>query len=145
MATFQRIVVATDFSEVSAGAVRLACAIAAESGAELTVLHVCDVPGYAEAGPVPYELATEFVGTAQARLDALVAQLRTACPRAREVVRIGVPWQEILALASEERADLVVIGTHGRRGFAHAVLGSVAEHLVRTSPVPVLTVNGVPA
>lgn len=144
MATFQRIVVATDFSEASSGAGRLACAIAAESGAELTVVHVCDVPGYVETGPIPYDLATSFVATAQAHLETLLPQLRKACPRVRALVRIGVPWQEINAVAAEVHADLVVIGTHGRRGVARAVLGSVAEHLVRTSPVPVLTVNGAP-
>ncbi len=141
MPIFQRIVVATDFSEASSGAVRLACAIAAEASAQLTVLNVCDVPGYVDTGPIPYDLATAFVATAQAHLDALLSPIRKTCPGARALVRIGVPWQEILAVAAESRADLIVIGTHGRRGVAHAVLGSVAEHVVRASPVPVLTVR----
>ncbi len=52
-----------------------------------------------------------------------------------------VGWEEILAAAAETQADLIVMGTHGRRGFVHALLGRVAERVVRMSPVPVLTVR----
>jgi nucleotide-binding universal stress UspA family protein len=57
-------------------------------------------------------------------------------------LRHGTPWSEINALAKEMNADLVVMGTHGRRGVARALLGSVAEKVVRTAPCPVLTVHG---
>ena len=56
-------------------------------------------------------------------------------------VRLGAPWEEILSVATERGADLVVVGTHGRRGFAHALMGSVAERVVRLSTIPVLTVR----
>ena len=58
------------------------------------------------------------------------------------VFTVGVPWSQIIEQIDELRPDLVVLGTHGRRGLRHAVLGSVAEKVVRLSPVPVLTVRG---
>ena len=64
------------------------------------------------------------------------------CPSARGVLRQGVAWEQILENAKEAGADLLVIGTHGRRGVAHAFLGSVAVKVVRASPIPVLTVRG---
>ncbi len=53
----------------------------------------------------------------------------------------GPPWEQILQVAKERGADLIVMGTHGRRGLSHALLGSVAEKVVRISPIPVLTVG----
>jgi nucleotide-binding universal stress UspA family protein len=58
------------------------------------------------------------------------------------VLRHGTPWTEIATVAREAKADLVVMGTHGRRGVARMLLGSVAERVVRTAPCPVLTVHG---
>jgi hypothetical protein len=55
---------------------------------------------------------------------------------------LALAWEQILAAAAEMGADLVVVGTHGRRGLAHVILGSVAERVVQLSPVPVLTVRG---
>ncbi len=60
---------------------------------------------------------------------------------ASAVLRFGVASEEIVAAASDADADVIVVGTHGRRGLAHTILGSVAEHVVRLSPVPVLTVR----
>lgn len=141
MATFGHIVAATDFSEASRDALELARALAAETGAELTVVHVCEVPGYSATGPIAYDLVTPIAARAQEQLDAAMAHVQRACPRARGLVRIGVAWEQLLAVASDARADLLVMGTHGRRGVAHAVMGSVAERVVRLSPVPVLTVR----
>ncbi len=141
MATFKHVLVATDFSETSHAAVDLARSMAAECRAALTVLCVCEVPGYAGGGPMPYDTLIPSVEAAQAQLDEILAAVRRTCPDAHGFVKIGAPAHEILATVAEIRADLVVMGTHGRRGIAHAVLGSVAEHVVRLSPVPVLTVR----
>lgn len=141
MATFERILAATDFGEASRRAVELAAALAGECGAELVVLHVCEVSGWAGTGPVPYDLLTPAAEGAQARLDDLLRALRERCPRAKGLVKVGAPWEQILAVAAELRADLVVMGTHGRRGLAHAFVGSVAEQVVRLAPVAVLTVR----
>ncbi len=141
MATFEHILAATDFSDASRGAIELGTALAGECGAELTLLHVCEIHGYAQTGPIRYDLLTPVVEEAQGRLDELLRSVRETCPRAKSLVKVGVPWEQILAVATETRADLVVMGTHGRRGLSHALVGSVAEHVVRQSPVAVLTVR----
>jgi nucleotide-binding universal stress UspA family protein len=141
MATFRHILAATDFSATSRAAVELARAMASESDAALTVVHVCEVPGYSETGPIPYDVATPVALRAEEQLEPLMTHVRSACPRASGVVKIGSAAEQILAVAADVRADLVVLGTHGRRGFVHAVMGSVAERVVRLSPVPVLTVR----
>jgi nucleotide-binding universal stress UspA family protein len=141
MATFKHILAATDFSEASRDAVELARAMACECGAALTLVHVCEVPGYARTGPIPYDVAAPAAARAEAQLDALVERVRGACPGAGGIVKIGSAPEQILAVAGDVRADLVVLGTHGRRGLAHAMVGSVAERVVRSSPVPVLTVR----
>lgn len=141
MATFKRILAATDFGDASRRAIELATALAGECGADLTLLHVCEVHGYSQTGPIPYDLLTPVAEQAQARLDELLGAVRETCPRARSRVKVGVAWEQILAVAAELRADLVVMGTHGRRGLSHALVGSVAEHVVRLSPVAVLTVR----
>jgi nucleotide-binding universal stress UspA family protein len=70
-----------------------------------------------------------------------VAAARAEGRRVRTAVRVGVPYEEIVALARDERADLLVIGTRGRSGVPHALLGSVAERVVRLAPCPVLSVR----
>lgn len=142
MATFQRILAATDFSEAAHAAVGLAAAVARDAGAELTVLHVCEVPPYADTGPIPYDVLTPLAAAAQARLDELLREVRAVHPGVRALLKLGAPWEEILAAARETRADLIVMATRGRRGLAHALLGSVAERVLRLSEVPVLTVRG---
>jgi nucleotide-binding universal stress UspA family protein len=141
MPTFKHILAATDFSEASRAAVELARAMACECGASLTVLHVCEVPGYSMTGPIPYDVATPMVTRAQKELDPVMEHVRKACPAARGLVKVGAAPEQILAVVGEVRADLIVLGTHGRRGFAHAVMGSVAERVVRFSRVPVLTLR----
>lgn len=141
MFVFKHVLVATDFSEASSFALELATSMARQSGAALTVVHACEVPIYPEAIP-PADLLTPITAAAGRRLDGVVDGLRDRVPGAVPLLRVGAPWEEILAAAAEVGADLVVVGTHGRRGIAHAVLGSVAERVVRLSPVPVLTVRG---
>ena len=140
MSVFKHVLVATDLTEASAPAVELAISIARHLGAALTVVHACEVPLLPEGLP-PVDYVTPLTTAAGARLDALLDGLRPRCPDVRRALRIGPPWEEILAAAVEAGADLVVVGTHGRRGLAHAMLGSVAERVVRLSPVPVLTVR----
>jgi nucleotide-binding universal stress UspA family protein len=140
MPVFQRVVVATDFSEASARAIDLAVAMAREPGVELHVLHVCEIPVYADWAP-SVDLITPLTATAEERLDQLLSSLRASSPGAKGLLKVGVAWEQILAAAAEVRADLVVLGTHGRRGVAHAVMGSVAERVVRLSEIPVLTVR----
>jgi len=145
MATFHRILVATDFAEPSQRALELAIEMArAGEAGEIVVVHACEIPTYAYTGTelAPIDLLGPFIEVAQQKLDDLVASIRARVPNARGVLKIGVPWEQILAAAGEVGADLVVVGTHGRRGAAHVLLGSVAEKVVRLSPIPVLTARG---
>jgi nucleotide-binding universal stress UspA family protein len=78
---------------------------------------------------------------AQIALDRALEKTRATFPRAESVLVRGDPCEGILHVARERNADLIVMGTHGRRGLSRAFLGSVAERVVRTSPTPVLTVG----
>lgn len=140
MAVFKHILVATDFSEASRSALDLALEMARESGASLTVTHTCETPAFGDLA-VPADLLTPVVENARARGEELVRALRGECPSAKVLIRVGVPWEQTLAVAEEVRADLIVLGTHGRRGLAHALIGSVAERVIRLARAPVLTVR----
>jgi nucleotide-binding universal stress UspA family protein len=90
------------------------------------------------------EVETAITSSAQAALDQVVAEARAAGVGVDRALRRGKPWREIARLAVELGADLVVVGTHGRRGLEHGLLGSVAEKVVRTAPRPVLVVHSTP-
>ena len=134
------IVAATDFSEGSAHAVRRAAALAARAGAALHLLYVESLMG----SGLPAELAA--LGSTEALRtwgDAAIADaIHPAEPDHVEVfvARDLAPAEGILRHVRDHSADLLVIGTHGRRGLRRFLLGSVAEELVRLAPVPVLTV-----
>ena len=87
------------------------------------------------------DMLTPIQGAATEQLDALVAEIRRQHPGTKGVLARGVPWREVLTTIEQSKPDLVVMGTHGRRGVGRAILGSVAEKIVRMSPVPVLTVR----
>lgn len=142
MITLERILLPTDFSECSERARSYACELAKRFTAELHLLHVAGPimvpPGY--VGPVPDELLRPEEG---ARHE-LEKWNDPAFEEAKGVVRtvtLGTAFVEIVRYAREHEVDLVVIGTHGRSGINHALLGSVAEKVVRKAPCPVLTVR----
>jgi nucleotide-binding universal stress UspA family protein len=142
---FYRIVVPTDFSSCAEAAWALAQRLAESSGAELVLAHVlAEAPLYGE-GPFSMEKVRRVYDLArkwgEEHVEQWVAAARDKGLTARGVLRTGVPYREILALATDERADLVVIGTHGRGGLDRALLGSVADRVVRLAPCPVLTVR----
>jgi nucleotide-binding universal stress UspA family protein len=147
MSRIRRILHPTDFSRASGGAFNRAVAMAKADRAELLVAHVLTpvVPmmtdGY--VSPQVYEeVETAARADAQKRLDALVAKAKRAGARARGLLLEGVPYERIVQAARSKRADLVVIGTHGRTGFARLFLGSVASRVLAVSPCPVLTIRG---
>ena len=131
----ERILVATDFSLCSLHALERAEALARKVDAELVLLHVAAVP---VAGVSTVGLAHAAV---ERELAATVERLHHHRVKARSLLREGAPDEEILIAAETERASLVVMGTHGRKGVAHMLLGSVAERVVRAAPCPVLTVG----
>ncbi len=141
----RRILCPVDFSAASQGALRAAAALARRFDASLTLLHVAVVPGSSipEALlPTPPELATDLTGPEARPLQewkALAASL--GAPRVEALRSVGRPAQEILALARRDAFDLLVLGTHGRTGVGHLLLGSVAEEVVRHASCPVLTLG----
>ena len=136
------ILVPTDFSSGSQQALIYAIALAGKVGARVNVLSVIGVPSYGvpELGVgLTAPMIDTLIADNQAALDQLVRDMPDVGDR---LIRVGDPRDVILQTAEEIKADLIVMGTHGRRGISRALLGSVAEMIVRTSPVPVLTVRG---
>jgi nucleotide-binding universal stress UspA family protein len=135
MQSIKHILVATDFGQAAARAEALASELAAQIGAHLTFLHV-----YSHRRN-PYGAVDQLVAAAQAGLRRAAVAVSALHADVRTAIRCGSAGEEILAAAVELDADLVMMGTHGRRGLDRVVLGSVAEHVVRASRVPVLTVH----
>jgi len=145
MISLRRLLVPVDFTETSDRALAYAIELARKFEATITVMHAYQIPvyGFPDAAYITAsEVATQISNAAQARLDAIVEANKTAGIEMNVVLRDGVPWEEINHVAAEVKADLVIIGTHGRRGLARALLGSVAENVIRTSTLPVLVIHG---
>jgi nucleotide-binding universal stress UspA family protein len=148
MARLRRIMHATDFSRASRPAFKWALELARANRGQLLVVHVVTPPTLAlpPEGYVPPTLYQDLEASARRearkRLDALVGQARRAGVRTSAVLLEGVPHERVARAARSKRADLLVIGTHGRGGLAKLFLGSVASRLVALTPRPVLTVRG---
>jgi nucleotide-binding universal stress UspA family protein len=143
-----RILVPVEYSEHCLRALGVAGAWAAKLGAELEVIHVWDRPTL-----VPEDVTVEHASGEKRSLFELIAENAEkemsefisgvslpAGVKMTHHLESGEPASAILAAAESRGADLIVISTHGRRGFRHFLMGSVAEKIVRLSPVPVLTV-----
>ena len=139
----RKILVATDFSPCSNAALDLALEIANRQGASLTLLHVCEVPSYQYFGGGVYVPSPELVDVirkdAEAGLEAARQRLGGHGVAIDSKVLTGSPGPDIVGYAREHGYDLIVVGTHGRRGLRRLLLGSVAEIVVRSADVPVLT------
>jgi nucleotide-binding universal stress UspA family protein len=138
------ILVATDFSESAGRAFDYAAALAEKLGAKLRLLHVISVPmiGVPEIGVAVIASTMEStVQTSQAELDRLAAQYGPA--RVETLLRTGDARDVIVDAAKELGVELIVMGTHGRRGVRRALIGSIAEGVLRTAPCPVLTIRDV--
>lgn len=145
MKPFQRLMVPVDFSAYSAEAVRVAADIARRYDASLTLVHVYD--------PLVYALPDGFVLFTQPQLEklfeALEGQLASAkalavdagAPRVETKLLQGFVAGQIADFAARGEYDLIVMGTHGRTGMKHLMLGSIAENVVRSAACPVLTVK----
>ena len=149
MPQIRRILHPSDFSRASGAAFARAVDLAKANRAELIVAHVMSlvVPGVGVGegymSPKVYEdILASTSADAKKRLDALVTKARKAGARARGLLLEGVAYDRITRAAKTQRADLVVMGTHGRTGLARLFLGSVAERVVTLSPCPVMTVRG---
>jgi len=129
----------TDFSERSEAALHLACALARDYGARLVLLHVATQPPFIYGeGMVPLD-ADEFLGYAKEQLDDL--ELPIDDLRVERRLETGDAATEVLHVAKQTKADLIVIGTHGRTGMSRLLMGSTAEQIVRRASCPVLTLK----
>lgn len=138
------IVVPTDFSDPAERALALARELAQKAGpAHLILTHAVFVPVEVEAlGLDTAQLARTGIEERVARdLEQMLTELQDAGISAEYVSSWGSPERIIVEIARAKGADLIVMGTHGRTGLAHVVLGSVAERVVREAPCPVLTVK----
>lgn len=139
---------ATDFSRASTPAFKRAVGMAKADRAQLIIVHAMAPPALALSGegyvsPRLYEdLAASARAQAQKHLDGIVAKARRAGARTTGLLVEGVPHERVARAARSKKADLLVIGTHGRTGLAKFFLGSVATRLIGTAPCPVLTVRG---
>ena len=141
--TIRRILVPHDFSDTADRALAFALDLAVPLGSRVTVMHAYEFIPYSfpETPAVTVDLSGEIERAARGALERIVAQARRPGVEIDSVLRRGAAWSEIDEAAKETHADLIVIGTHGRRGLSRALLGSVAEKVVRTAPCPVLTVH----
>ena len=138
------ILVATDFSPTADRALDYALALGAKLGARIHIVHVIGIPalGVPESGLALARMTLDaLVADGQVALDRIADQHRNQAVLGEIVQRTGDARDEVLQVAKEVHADLIVIGTRGRRGVARALLGSVAEAIVRMAPCPVLTVG----
>lgn len=145
MKQIQTILFATDFSESSEEAFAYALSFSRSFNARLFLLHVISEPVDMRGFYVPHisfdSLESEIISSAKKMLsDFCSLRLKDTDNFVFDVVS-GVPFEKIIAVAEQERADLIVVGTHGRGGLDHLLFGSNAEKIVRKSSVPVLTVR----
>ena len=142
---WKRILCPVDFSDASRSALQVASELARRFDGELTVFHAYPLPGYTlpEGTVLP---ATGMLQELAEQTDALLERwkadaLKDGAPRVGTDKSVGEPAVEIVAAAEEGKYDAIVVGTHGRTGLAHVLLGSVAERVVRRATMPVVTVR----
>ena len=143
MASWTSICCPVDFSETSRVALEEAAELSRRFEARLTLLHVFEPPGAsAELMVSPPEFFDQTMKELERKLDLWKAEAeRHGAKPVRAQVATGAPATEIVRFAATAGCDLVVMGTHGRRGLPHLVLGSVAERVVREAACPVLVVR----
>lgn len=146
---FKKILFPTDFSDTSKHALTYAISLAREYRAELLLVHVIDNSldySFAYSGMTPYQAPlqdyySDIRERTQQLLDEIIEKEVDLTTKTGTEVAFGTPHREITELAKERGADLIVIGTHGRSGLGHLLIGSTAEKVVREAPCPVLTVR----
>lgn len=140
---YERILLPTDGSEAMDEVIEHAVALATEHDATLHTLYVANT---ASLSDIPMDAGWEGITDALERegeraISVVENAAETAGVTVESTVREGAPAKEIQRYAQEEECDIIVMGTHGRSGVDRLLLGSVAERIVRTSPIPVLTIR----
>jgi nucleotide-binding universal stress UspA family protein len=145
MEPFDKILFATDFSENSEHAFDHAYALAVKFNARLIIIHVINEPVDLRGFYVPHisfeKLEKEIEEGAEKMMEKFCRTKIKDYPNYETVVVAGIPYEEILKKAEEERVSLIVLGTQGRSGIDHFLFGSTAERVVRKAICPVMTVR----
>ena len=139
-----RFLVPLDFSEYANQALEYAIHLASKLEARLTLLHVIQaLPlGGVDMGlTLPFTLLQDLEAKITSSMQACLERVTAAGLEGESIIVKGVPFQEILETAKTQQVDLIVMGTQGRTGYQHLLLGSVAEKVVRLAPCPVLVVR----
>lgn len=145
MKALNTILVAIDFSDSSDKAFRTALFMASQFNAKLILVHVINEPIDLRGFYVPHitfdKLEEEITVGAEKLMEQFCRQHMGDFKNYDSLILPGVPYQQIIDAAEEHKADMIVLGTHGRTGLDHVLFGSTAEKVVRKSPLPVLTVR----
>lgn len=135
----------TDFSQGARAAMDYAISLAQDYKAKLILLYVIQDISIAEwyipSSISAADLVADMQKSASKEMEKWAAEAGGKAPGVESLIQRGVPFVEIIRTAKERKADLLVIGTHGRTGIDHMLFGSTAEKVVRKSPCPVLTVR----
>ncbi len=138
----KKILFCTDFSENCRPAWELAVDYAKAFEAQLLILHVIDFPGYVDWSERLHEMLDVTERVANERLQLMVKECAHLVKNVKTYCRTGVsPTTEIVALVQEESVDLIAVGTHGRTGVKHLVMGSVARSVLKMAHRPILIVE----
>jgi nucleotide-binding universal stress UspA family protein len=145
MRDFKTILFATDFSESSDYAFQYAYALAKKFNARLLLVHVINEPVDLRGFYVPHisfeKLEEEIEEGAQKMMEKFCRTHIRDYDNFESIIVPGIPYDEIIKKATDNSADLIILGTHGRTGLDHVLFGSTAEKVVRKSPVPVMTIR----
>ncbi|MBW1980607.1 MAG: universal stress protein [Deltaproteobacteria bacterium] len=145
MVDIKKILYPLDFSECSYAVLPWVLALVEKFQAEVYLLYVARDLRYFAGFHVPHTSITGFVKevgeAAEKMLDEVCEEHLHGCPIFQRQVVVGEPGEEIVRAVDREKVDLVIMGTHGRKGIDRTLFGSVAEYVVKNSSVPVLTIN----
>lgn len=144
MPDIRTILCPVDFSPASDHALSYAVGLAKKLKADIHIVHVWQPILYALGDGIVIpdsEVIKQMLADINARLDGLVGQYQKSGVKVSRAILEGVPYVEIVKIAEHHPVDLIVMGTHGRTGFSHLLLGSITERVARTSPIPVMTVR----
>ena len=143
MIQIKRVLCPTDFSECAEHALKYAIELARRFESKLYLLHVLDTRVYGHLEPFASTVWSIYDAKEQAAkgIAEIIPEQERKALHSESQIREGTPFVEIIKFAREAEIDLIVLGTHGRTGLSHMLMGSVAEKVVRKAPCPVLTIR----